>query len=220
MTPEQGYQEIQRLLRSGAVQAFGLSDQELGHGLIDLARVARREIEGVGLKDGNRHVPRDSYEGVLLYRIMPEIARRLIEGDGPRLLLLAGERRDADVTNIPPEKLRRYTSACLANSSMDLISEKVRDRFDPDYLNLGTFFATEAIQQDVRSGNILEIALSRVAPALGPQDPIARDLAAWAAQSGHDADLTSWNPSLPAYDPELDRRPEDTEQHVDTLFSV
>ncbi len=206
MAHYEGYEKVQRLLRHGATLAYDLDDQSLGHGLIDLTRRARLEIEKIGLKSGHTSVPIDSYEGMLLYRVMPEISRRLIQRGGARLLMLPGEKPDSDVTNIPGDSLRRLTGECHAKSAFDLIAEKVRDRFDPGFSNTSTFFACEAIQRDCRAGNIVEIALSRVlAPEInsGRKDIFAELIGDWHAKQSVAAEYANWTPHTPEYDIEM-----------------
>lgn len=215
-----GYQQVQSLLRHGAELAFDLDDHDLGHGIIDLCRTSRKEIETIGLKNGMTEVPVDSYEGMLLYRIMPEIARRLFAGSGANLLLMRAERPGADITNIPEDILRRQTGMCLAKSRFGIISEKVRDRFDPDFCNTSTFYANEAISVDVRSGNILEVALNRVAPAPAcpsDSDSIAQAIHFWARKTGFIQENATWTPDLPYYCSDVDNivTPPEDDQPVD-----
>lgn len=202
-----GYQKVQSLLRYGAELAFSLDDHDLGHGVIDLCRTSRQEIETIGLKNGMTKVPIDSYEGMLLYRIMPEIARRLIAASGAALLLMRGERPGADITNIPEDILRRQAGMRLAKSSFGIISEKVRDRFDPEFRGSSTFYANEAISVDVRSGNILEVALNRVAPAPArpsDSDSIAQVIHSWARKNDFIQENATWTPDLPYYCSDMD----------------
>jgi hypothetical protein len=197
-----GFNRVQSLLRFGAEMAYDMDNHDLGHGIIDLCRAARTEIGTIGLKGGGTDVPVQSFEGMLLYRLMPEIARRLVSEAGADLLLLRGERPGADVTNIPQDRLRRYVSMCLAKSTFPIISEKVRDRLDPDFMRPDSFFANEAIQHDVRSGNIVEIALNRVAPSLssGPNtDHISSAINQWAMDCGMGDNVLTWSPEIPEY---------------------
>jgi hypothetical protein len=206
MSHVERYHQIQDLLRHASTLAYNLDDQSLGHGLIDLSRRARKEIEVIGMKGGYRSVPLDSYEGVLLYRIIPEISRRLIHKGGARLLLLEGERPGADVTNIPGGSLRRLAGDCVAKSAFDIVSEKVRDRIDPDFKNTGTFFACEAIQRDCRSGNMVEIGLSRVSQPdfnSAGSDFFALNLKDWLSKQGISKQMPMWSPDLPDYDHEM-----------------
>ena len=56
MAHDARYHEVQKLLRYGAVMAYELDDQSIGHGLIDLTRRARKEIEVIGLRNGHKSV--------------------------------------------------------------------------------------------------------------------------------------------------------------------
>jgi len=193
--------------------AYELDDQSIGHGLIDLTRRARKEIEVTGLRNGHKSVPIESYEGMLLYRVMPEISRRLIQKGGARLLHVAGEQPGPDVTSLSGDGLRRLTGACSAKSAFDIIAEKVRDRFDPDFRNTGTFFACEAIQRDCRSGNILEVALSRLNPPeinRARADYFADKISDWMKDCSIEPTMGIWTPEVPDYDVELsDNFPEE-----------
>lgn len=207
MAHDARYHEVQKLLRYGAVMAYELDDQSIGHGLIDLTRRARKEIEVIGLRNGHKSVPIESYEGMLLYRVMPEISRRLIQKGGARLLHLPGEQPGPDVTSLTGNALRRLAGTCVAKSAFDIIAEKVRDRFDPEFRNTGTFFACEAVQRDCRSGNILEVALSKLNPPeinRSRPDFFADRISDWVEKCSIHPSIDIWTPAMPEYDIELD----------------
>jgi hypothetical protein len=213
----EGYWRVQDLLRHGAELACELDDHDLGRGLIDLARTARREIEALKVAGVNPGLPLSSFEGVLLYRLVPEISRRLIAPSGASLLLLPGEGPGADVTSITPSRLRILTGQCVAKSCFHILSERVRDRFDPDYQNPDTFFATEAIQQEARYGNLVEIGLSRAAPPEPyPRDDdiLASQIARFQQETGAGLALPMWSSNLPRKSPNIapfeDLRQDDT----------
>jgi len=216
-----GYTKNQSLLRLGANMSWEMSDHDLGHGLIDLCRRTRMEIAAVGLKDGSTEVPIDSYEGLLLYRIMPEISRRLISSSGAQLLILKRERSAAGMKGIESHHLRKITSSALLNGNFNIISEKVRDKFDPDYRCGNTFFASEAIARDVRLGNILEISLNRVAPApveSSDCDWISSLMQSWEKQCGFIHKRGTWSPRLPEFLHNPDEASTDQGYEDDTLL--
>ncbi|MFX4300094.1 hypothetical protein [Pseudosulfitobacter pseudonitzschiae] len=160
-----GYQVIDDLMEYAARLAIDLDDQSLGHGMIDLARSARREIEAIGLKDGSRAIPQNSYEGMLLYKLIPELASRLMKGGGVTMMRLPDELPGAEISTADGDQLRFLIGNCIEHASFDLIAEKVRDRFDRHYQNMQTFFACEAVDRNPLQGNLIEIAVSRIHPA-------------------------------------------------------
>lgn len=165
MDHARGYQAIDELLDYAARLAVDLDDQSLGHGIIDLARSARKEIQFIGLTGGAKQIPQNSYEGLLLYQLLPEVAHRLMSRRGITVLRLPEERPDADIASANGDRIRILVGNCMENASFDLIAEKVRDRFDPSYRNTKTFFACEAIDRNPLEGNLIEIATTRVQPA-------------------------------------------------------
>lgn len=165
MDPARGYQAIDKLLDYAARLAVDLDDQSLGHGIIDLARSARKEIQAIGLTGGARQIPQNSYEGMLLYQLLPEAASRLMTRRGITMMRLPDERPDADIATASGNRIRYLIGNCMENASFDLIAEKVRDRFDPSYKNPNTFFACEAIDRNPLQGNLVEIATTRIHPA-------------------------------------------------------
>ena len=216
---QEGYEEVQALLRNAAKMVCGLSNHDLGHAVIDLCRTVRKEIDVLGLKGNARSLPLKSYEGILLWRLMPEMARRLIKEGGAELLLLPGERPVADVTNTSAEKLRQIVGLSLTKGAFDVISEKIRDQFDPYYKNRNTFYASEVVGQDIRSGNVVEIALHRLAPApsIPPaSDYIATRIHAWAERHGKVRDHATWFPDLPEYHRDMDETFELPEEKQET----
>lgn len=171
MDPARGYQVIDSLLGYAARLAIDLDNQSLGHGVIDLARSARREIEAIGIKGGAKKIPHNSHEGMLLYRLLPELATRLMAQDGITMMRLADEAPGAEVASVNAAQLRFMIANCMEHSALDLIAEKVRDRFDPSYENTSTFFACEALDRNPLMGNLVEIATTR----LSPPAPESRD---------------------------------------------
>lgn len=209
MSREERFTRVQALLRHGAIMAWELPDQDLGHGLIDLARSARREI----LASSQGRMPtrlREGEEGALLYHVLPEISRRLIAQDGASLLRLREERTGTDMSGLPDTMLRTLTARALERSEFRMIAEIVRGRFDPDYTRTETFFATEAIGRDPRDGNILEIALSRAAPPTRQLDPLSRAISDRAERTGLEGDFLSWSPEIPSLEASVSTPPEKT----------
>ena len=197
MSNTTSYDDLRALLRYGAVLAHDLNNHDLGHGIIDLCRRARIEISAIGIKGGGE-LPKKSYEGLLLYHLMPEIAYRLMQGSGAELLLLKEERSDRQATGISSTRLRHDAGICLEKGAFPLIAQKIRKRFDPDFRRKETFFANEALAQDVWLGNIVEIALNRIAPApVNGNDVLSRLIKAHAKR--HGSAHVSWAPDLPQY---------------------
>lgn len=198
-----GFYRRSELLRSGAELSYTLDSQSLGQGIIDLCRTARREIICISKQPQQDRISTDSFEGRLLYGLMPEIARRLIEPSGAQLLLMKCEIKHDAIKKLTKAQLRHAVGLCMENGNFEIIAEKVRDRFDPEYHHKNTFFANEAIGCDIRAGNILEVALSRVSPPqviLSELDIIATKFRNWFNSMDIEREKNTWAPHLPQYD--------------------
>ena len=187
---------------------IGLTIPISGEVLLIYCRQARKEITVYGLKVGA--LENASYEGWLLWSLIPEMARRLINEQDVTLLRTREERPAMSVTRISNDRLRRDVALCYREGNFGIISEKIRDSFDPDYRisdKFGTFQANEMISRDVRAGNIIEIALNRISPA--PKDPSGSDWMAclireWGKHSGLSRNHVTWSPELPEYHSDIE----------------
>jgi hypothetical protein len=188
-----GFETVDALLGHAAKLSYELDDQSLGHGLIDLARTARKEIESIGLKDGTRKIPQNSYEGMLLYAVLPELARRLMLPSGIDLLKLPEEDFDKTIRALPDAKIRYMAAVCFEHATFDIIAEKVRDKYDPEYHRRGSFFATEAIARNPLFGSIVEVAASRVSKPVSPDSDFFARLFHQAIPG---SEVMSWDPDL------------------------
>ena len=199
-----GYDQVQARLRYGVTLAYGIDNHEVGQGIIDLCRVAWKEITIFGLRHGSLETP--SYERLLLETLIPEMARRLIMERDAMLLPTREEHAAVDISGISGDELRRNVAICYRAGNFDVISGKIRAGFDPDYSHSNksnTFLAIEMISRDVRAGNIIEIALNRIAPVLAEDPPesdwMACSIQEWARQCGLDGNHVTWSPDLPEY---------------------
>jgi hypothetical protein len=143
-----------------------IADDELGQAIVDLSRTARRELLRIGMTPSYVEVEVSSYEMLLTQHLMPEIAARLSRGAQAPLMLSREELGDGSPSRFSDTELRRVTGACWSRTDFARIGAVVRARFDPDGSQSGRVFATEVIGQEPCNGNILEIALSRAAPAV------------------------------------------------------
>jgi len=142
-----------------------ITDDELAQAIVDLSRTARRELLRIGLTPSYVEAEVSSYEMLLTQHLMPEIAARLSRGAQAPLMLSREELGDGSPSRFSDAELRRVTGACWSRTDYSRIGAVVRARFDPDGEQSGRVFATEVIGQEPCNGNIVEIALSRAAPA-------------------------------------------------------
>ena len=203
-----GYDLVQSQLRLAATLGYQIGNSDIGRGIIHLCRQARKEITVYGLKVGS--LENASYEGWLLWSLIPEMARRLISDQDVTLLRTREERPAMNVTGISNDQLRHDVALCYREGNFGIISEKIRDSFDPDYRisdKFRTFQANEMISRDVRAGNIIEIALNRISPA--PECPsvsdwMARSIQDWGKYSRLSRNHVTWSPELPEYHPDFE----------------
>lgn len=155
---------IKRIRAHEQVIEIGLriDDEELAHAVLDLSRTARREMVAIGLIPSFTEQRASSYEMILTQHLMPEIASRL-NGTQTRLILSREEVGEGSASGTSGAELRRMIGVCWSSCDFARIGSAVRVRFDPDGKNAGRVFATEVIGQDPCNGNLMEMALSRVA---------------------------------------------------------
>ena len=140
-----------------------IEDAELAQAIVDLSRTARRELLSIGVTPSYTEEVASSYEMILTQHLMPEIAARLNRGAETPLILSREEVGDGSAARLEGAELRRLTGQCWSLSDFARVGAAVRSRYDPDGLNAAKVFATEVIGQDPCNGNLLEIALGRVA---------------------------------------------------------
>jgi len=150
--------------------ALRINDDELAQAVVDLARTARREFLGIGFTSAFTEAQVSGYEMLLTQHLMPEISARLNRNAQTPLILSRDELGDGSTARLEGGELRRLTGLCWSRTDFARIGAVVRTRFDPDEVMTGKVFATEVIGQEPSNGNLLEIALGRVAPPVH-QDP-------------------------------------------------
>lgn len=185
---------IDAMMQHVAEAVFETGNLTTSMALLDLSRTARKEIN---MLTAPQELPVESYEGILLYRLLPEIARRLSASEGAILFLSPSERSGEDVASISGDTLRRFVSTCLDRADFRAMASQIRTRIDPHYKIEGKFFALEAIDRDVRAGNIIEIALAKIAPApssFEPGDTMSKAMSDYTSQGGNVC--ASWNPGI------------------------
>lgn len=181
--------------------ALRITDDELAQAVVDLSRTARRELLGIGLIPSYTEAEVTSYEMLLTQHLMPEIAARLNRGADAPLILSRDEVGDGSASRIDGAELRRLTGLCWSRTDFARIGAAVRARFDPDGAKADKVFATEVIGQEPAKGNLLEIALGRAAPPVGP-DP-AREEDWFAERILHAGRLRGLEPPLPVWTPQM-----------------
>lgn len=169
-------QTVERLRSHEQVIEIGLriENDELAQAVVDLARTGRRELFTIGIIPAFAEPEASSYEMVLTQHLMPEIAARLNRGSGTPLILSREEVGDGSTSRLEDQELRRLTGLCWSRCDFSRIGTAVRARCDPHGVNAGKVFATEVIGQEPVNGNLLEIALGRVAKPVMP-DPSAQE---------------------------------------------
>lgn len=194
---------IRRVMAHEQVIEIGLrvKDDELAQAIVDLSRTARRELLSVGVTPSFTEEVASTYEMILTQHLMPEIASRLNRNAATRLILSREEVGDGSASELEGPELRRLTGLCWSRSDFARIGVSVRSRFDPEGRNAEKVFATEVIGQDPVNGNLLEIALGRVASPAPEASSPEQDW--FAARIGHAARLRGVSLPEPVWCPEL-----------------
>lgn len=181
--------------------ALRIADDELAQAVVDLSRTARRELLGIGLIPAYTEAEVTSYEMLLTQHLMPEIAARLNRDATTPLILSREETGDGSVSRLSGAELRRLTGLCWARTDFARIGAAVRARFDPDGLKAEKVFATEVIGREPASGNLLEIALGRVAAPTEAE--LTREADWFAALILHAGRLRGLEAPSPIWTPEM-----------------
>lgn len=200
--PHQSGALFQNALADLRAELWNASPPELGHSLLGAARQARRELRGQvrGLVDLSRPGALDP-ESILVWEILPEVSRRLIEREGVELLMTPQERRTVPCDHLTDIELRGWVAECLRPSRFARAAELLRahpDRFPmaPDAL-----FVSEIFGVPVDRGHIAEIATARLVET-GPdagkpmEDRMSVRIRALAAMAGRFVDENTWSPEL------------------------
>ena len=194
---------IRRVMAHDQVIEIGLriEDDELAQAIVDLSRTARRELFSVGVTPSFTEEVASTYEMILTQHLMPEIAARLNRDTETRLILSREEVGDGSASELEGPEFRRLTGLCWSRSDFARIGASVRSRFDPDGANAEKVFATEVIGQDPVNGNLLEIALGRVASPVPEETSPEADW--FAARISHAANLRGVSLPEPVWSPEM-----------------
>lgn len=156
-----------------AATALEASDTDLGLGLIGLARRLRRECIGQkpGVPDLRR--PNASYESLLAWEVLPEMADRLLKRSGA---VMARTRAEQDVPSMEifsDEDLRKSLGDGLKFSRFPEISETLRAGAAPGEIQPGRLLACELVARPIALGNVVAISCARLSPDPMPGTPEA-----------------------------------------------
>lgn len=183
-------------------ECWQASPAELGHSLLGAARQLRRELRGQvrGLPDLSRAGALDP-ESILVWEILPEVARRLIEREGVELLMTPQERRAVPCDHLTDLELRGWVADCLRPSRFVRAAKLLRA--DPDRFPLGpdALFVSEVFGVPVERGHMAELATARLIES-GPdagkamEDPMSTRIRVISALAGRSGAETSWSPEL------------------------
>ena len=176
LLPRERRETVRRRIEAEAREArrlHALPDRWLANETLKLARTVR-----AGLDPGRE----DGYNGLLLWDVMPEIARRLGAS------IQANEVLDHEVRNCTSERLRELAALCYRNIGRQYLSDAARGDLD--------LCPVAFLTREPANGNPVAIALDRAAPP-GPDatDFLARHLAGVSAFRGHPR-TPSWHPGL------------------------
>lgn len=168
-----------------AATALEASDVQLGLGLIGLARRLRRECVGQrpGIPDLSRH--NASYESLLAWEVLPEMAARLMRQGGVDLARTKDELEVPGMEIFSNEDLRKSLADGLRFSQLPAISEELRAHAAPGEIQAGRLLACEILARPVAFGNVAEISCARLCPEPAPGSPEAED--DWFLQERHRA---------------------------------
>jgi hypothetical protein len=170
---------VRRRIAAGAAEAarlHALPDRWLANEILRMARDIRGKVPEAS-NPGER-----GYNVLLLWDVIPEIARRL---GAP---LIPNESTDYDTRTSDDARLREIASYCYQNADRNYLREAMR----PDAALCPVDFLT----REAANGNPVAIALDRVAPPVpGSKDILATHLRSISARRGH-PETAGWHPGL------------------------
>lgn len=183
-------------------ELWDASPQDLGHSLLGVARQARRELRGQlrGLPDLSRPGALDP-ESILIWEILPEVCRRLIERSGVDLLMSPQERRTVPCDHLTDIELRGWVAECLRPSRFAGAGEVLRANPDRFPVQPGGLFMADILGVRVERGHIAEIATARLietGPYAGKplEDRMSLRIQSFAKMGGRLFDERTWSPEL------------------------
>lgn len=136
------------------------SAAEVGMMLLGLCRQIRKECRGQaeGIPDLTKHQGQIA-EAALVYEYLPELASRYLKSAGAQVLKVAKEQGIPSLSHFDDTELRLAIGDCMRASRFAAIGSRLR-MAGSDHL------ATEIFAADFAEGNVVEIATSRMVPAL------------------------------------------------------
>lgn len=173
-----------------------------GRFLLDQARQARSELRGQrpGVPDLSEPASGFDIEGLLVWEVLPEIARRLMKQDGVAAMIAREERQAVPCDHIPDADLRAWTGSMMLPERFAAAAEILRAH--PEALPRQSLrpFAIEILGTPFACGNAVEIAsakLSGVAEGRHPPaDPMSHRMAALGEDLAPGRGWRSWSPAF------------------------
>ena len=166
---------VSTIANLAAATAMSSSDADLAKGLVGLARRIRKECVGQRRDIPNLKAPNATCESLLVWEVMPEIARRLLARSGATLLFTTAERKVPSMDIFSDEDLRRTAADGLRFSRFKTISGILRKHARPGEIEPGKILGVEFLARPIHMGNLLEISCSRLSPAPAPESPEAAE---------------------------------------------
>ncbi|MCE6959636.1 hypothetical protein LAZ40_11465 [Cereibacter sphaeroides] len=158
-----------------AVAAIEGSDIDLARGVIGLARGLRRECVGQRPGVPDLRKPDASFESLLAWELLPELAARLMARTGATFVRSREETAVPSLAVFSDADLRRSFGEAMRSCRFGEVADTLRRHAAPDEIQPGRLLACEIASQDLSCGNIVEIACSRLVPEPAPGTPGAED---------------------------------------------
>lgn len=191
--------------------AIHFNNIEMAHAVLDLARTARREIRMSDLSETYLSKPYTSYEAILLYKAMPEMARRLNSESQAPFVMTSIETGLVNLKEVSDQRLREIVGLSWHYGDFERIAQTSRSMMGPGLTDPEKSFAVEVIARDPVDGNIVEMALARISLPHTPipeRDVFARSIAGAMTEAGLDNRSPVWGADL---SDELKKTVENTE---------
>lgn len=158
-----------------AAAAMEASDLDLGRGLIGLARRLRLECNGQHPDVPNLRSPNATYESLVAWEVLPEMAARLMRRAGVEMARTKDELEVPSMEIFSEGDLRKSLADGLRFSRFAEIGDKLRSFEDPAEIQPGRLLACELISQPIAAGNVLAISCARLSPDPEPWTQEARE---------------------------------------------
>lgn len=165
----------QAVAQRAAETALEATDLDLGRGLIGLARRLRLECHGQHPDVPNLRSPNATYESLVAWEVLPEMAERLMRRAGVQMVRTKEELDVPSMEIFSDADLRQSLADGLRFSRFAEIGDRLRGLEDPAEIQPGRLLACELVSQPIAAGNVLAISCARLSPDPEPWSAEAQE---------------------------------------------